>query len=184
MIILASNSPRRKEILTEFGYDFTVVKSDFAETEINADPVKTVLEFAKGKAESVVKRVHKGDIVIGADTVVYFDGKILGKPKDTFDAVKTLKALSGKIHTVFTGFAVLSDKIKVLGLDRSEVKFNNLSDEVIAEYVKTGKPMDKAGSYGIQDGFPLVERVNGSFYNVIGLPIEKLKPVIDGLISK
>ena len=182
MLILASNSPRRREILTEFGYDFTVQKSNFIEKDESDNVIDTVLRFSKGKAEDVFNRLGGKNVVVGADTVVYFDGKILGKPKNTLDAVKTLKELSGKTHTVFTGYAVLSDKIKVFGVDNSEVKFNPLSDELIAEYIKTGKPMDKAGSYGIQDGFPLVESVKGGIYNVIGFPIEKIKPILDSIL--
>ena len=184
MLILASNSPRRREILSEFGYCFSVVKSDFVEYDAFFDPIKTVLQFSKGKAESVFNKGLGDKIVLGADTVVYFDGKILGKPKNHLEAEKTLKMLSGKMHKVFTGYAVLSDKIKVYGVDCSEVKFNLLSDDLINDYVKSGKPLDKAGSYGIQDGFPLVESVKGSIYNVIGLPIEKLKLVLDELLNK
>ena len=184
MIILASNSPRRREILSKFGYDFSVIKSDFIESDEYSDPIKMVLNFSKGKAESVFNNGFSDEIVLGADTVVYFEGKILGKPKSLADAENTLKLLSGNTHKVYTGYTVLADKIKLFGVDCSEVKFNILSDKLITEYVKSGKPMDKAGGYGIQDGYPLVEFVKGSVYNVIGLPIEKLKPVLDKLIDK
>lgn len=184
-IILASNSPRRKEILKEFGYKFSVVKSEYEERANSFSGVETVLTFAKGKAQDVFSRIDTEDsLVIGADTVVCFNGKILGKPQNKAEAKATLKALSGKTHTVYTGFAVISDKSKAFGYDSSEVTFNTLSEELIENYVATGKPFDKAGSYGIQDGFPLVKSVKGSVYNVIGLPIEKLKPVIDVIISK
>ena len=183
MIILASNSPRRKEILTEFGYKFSVVKSNFEETDLSESPVDTVIAFAKGKATEVFLRLKaKGEknlTVIGADTVVCLNGKILGKPKDAADAINTLKMLSGKEHTVITGYAVISDNAQVLGFDKSTVLFNDLSERLIKEYVATGKPLDKAGSYGVQDGFGLVKKVSGSVYNVIGLPIEKIKPLLD-----
>lgn len=185
-IILASNSPRRKEILTEFGYEFTIKKSDFEEKTADGDlidPIITALRFAKGKALSVFLQLksdkdYKNSIVLGADTVVYFNGKILGKPIDFNDAISTLKMLSGKTHTVITAYAMLSEKREVFGYDISEVTFNTLSDERITEYVTKCKPFDKAGSYGIQDGFQLVRSVKGSVYNVIGLPIEKIKPAL------
>lgn len=184
MIILASNSPRRKDILKEYGYDFSVIKSRYEESGGTSDPITTALKFAKGKAKDVFNALKKenrtrGAAVIGADTVVYYDGAILGKPKDAHAAEKTLKTLSGKEHEVITAFAVLSEKSEVYGYDVSKVKFNELSDSLIKDYVATGKPLDKAGSYGVQDGFDIVAAVEGSVYNVIGLPIEKLKPILD-----
>ncbi|MBP5466910.1 MAG: septum formation protein Maf [Clostridia bacterium] len=184
MIILASNSPRRKEILTEFGYKFEVVKSEFGETACDTDSVATAVSFAKGKATDVFLRLKAqgrsgNPIVIGADTVVCFDGRIIGKPKNAADAENTLKILSGKEHTVITGYAVLGDKIRVFGFDKSTVIFNELPEKLIKEYVATGKPLDKAGSYGVQDGFGLVKAVSGSVYNVIGFPIERIKPILD-----
>ena len=179
-LILASNSPRRKEILTEFGYDFTVKTSNFKENDIQGDPVSVATRFAKGKALDVFLWLKDKTAVIGADTVVYFGGKILGKPKDETDAYNTLKMLSGKSHSVVTGFAVISEKLRVFGYDISEVIFNDLSEKTISEYVSTGSPLDKAGSYGVQDGFNLVREVRGSIYNVIGFPIEKIKFILDG----
>lgn len=187
-IILASGSPRRKEILGQFGYDFSVEVGDFCETAANGDPVIACLRFAKGKALNVFlhksKRERSDIVVIGADTVVYFNGKILGKPKDKTDAISTLKSLSGKTHFVTTGFAVISEKFSVFGYDQSEVEFNELDESLIYKYVETGKPMDKAGSYGVQDGFNIVRSVKGSVYNVIGFPIEKIKFVLDGITNK
>ena len=186
-LILASNSPRRKEILNKFGYDFTVKASNFSETNAQGDPILVATGFAKGKASDVFfseSRLNIGAdfVVLGADTVVYFDGKIIGKPKDKADAYKTLEMLSGNVHFVVTGFSVLSKNTRVLGYDVSEVVFNDLSEKTIAEYIATGKPLDKAGSYGIQDGFNLVRTVKGSVNNVIGLPIEKVKFILDGLL--
>ena len=186
-IILASGSPRRKEILEQFGYDFTVELGNFCENGGAGDPVLTCLGFAKNKALSVFlskSAEERADIaVIGADTVVYFDEKILGKPKDAKDAIKTLRTLSGKTHTVITCYAVIGEKFRVFGYDSSEVTFNDLSEDLIFKYVATGKPMDKAGSYGAQDGFGLVRFVKGSVYNVIGFPIEKIKFILDGIIK-
>ena len=186
MIILASTSPRRKDILTEFGYSFSVVKSDFEEKGASKDPIETALQFAKGKAQDVFDRLKdkRGAVVIGADTVVYSENKILGKPVDKKDAYKTLKSLSDKTHKVITAYAVISEKTKIFGYDVSEVTFRRLSDNLIEEYVASGKPLDKAGSYGVQDGFDIVACVNGSLYNVIGFPIEKIKPVLDGVLEK
>ena len=183
-IILASGSPRRKEILNKFGYKFSVEKSGFIECEEQTDAITVAVKNAKGKASDVFLRLKdengRGDnVVIGADTVVNLDGIILGKPKDRKDAVNTLKMLSGKTHTVISGFCVLSKDLRVVGYDVSAVRFNELTDADIDEYVNKCKPFDKAGSYGVQDGYPLVESVDGSLYNVIGLPIEKIKPILD-----
>ena len=169
--------------MTEFGYEFKVIKSEFVERNGNSDPIATAVAFAKGKASEVFARLKHGGCndgltVIGADTVVYFNGQILGKPTDSTDAVNTLKMLSGKEHTVISGYAVISDNMRVFGYDKSTVLFNNLSDELINAYVATGKPLDKAGSYGVQDGFNIVNKVSGSVYNVIGFPIEKIKPIL------
>lgn len=182
-IVLASGSPRRKEILNKFGYKFTVEKSGFTECGGESDPISVAIKNAKGKASDVFMRLkdkNESDFaVIGADTIVYLNGVILGKPKDRLDAVNTLKNLSGNEHKVITGFCVLGKNLCVVGVDESTVKFNDLSDDLINEYIDKCKPFDKAGSYGIQDGFPLTESVSGSVYNVIGLPIEKLKPILD-----
>ncbi|MBO4251437.1 MAG: septum formation protein Maf [Clostridia bacterium] len=187
-IVLASGSPRRKEILTEFGYAFSVEKSNFVERDDQADARFVALKNAEGKANDVFLRLSGSGkagnfAVVGADTVVFLDGVILGKPKDRFDAVRILKMLSGKTHTVVTGYCVLSANIRVVGIDETIVCFNELPDETIGEYIDRCKPFDKAGSYGIQDGFPLVNYVKGSLYNVIGFPIEKIKPVLDGLLK-
>lgn len=185
MIILASGSPRRKEILSKFGYEFTVEKSNFDECEEKSDALSVAIKNAKGKANDVYSRLTAENksalVVIGADTVVYLDGVILGKPKDRLDAINTLKKLSGKTHKVITGFCVLREKACIVGFDKTTVCFNKLTDKLIMEYVDCCKPFDKAGSYGIQDGFPLVSEIDGSLYNVIGLPIEKIKPVLDGI---
>ena len=183
-LILASNSPRRKDILEKFGYVFQVVKSKFLESEVFSDPVKTVINFAKGKALDVFNGFDdkRKAIILGADTVVFADGKILGKPKTVADAKSMLQSLSRKEHRVITGFAVVSEKIRVFGYDVSKVVFNTLSKELIDDYVKSGKPFDKAGGYGIQDGYNLVKDVYGSINNVIGLPIEKIKPILDGFL--
>lgn len=181
-LILASNSPRRKEILTEFGFDFTVKISGYEENRISANPETLVKTFAIGKAESVFNALteteKQNSVVLGADTVVVLDGEILGKPKNSAAAENMLKSLSGKTHFVLTGYAVISAKETVSGVAKTKVIFNNLSEKLIKRYVATGSPLDKAGAYGIQDGFPLVSSYSGSLYNVIGLPIEEIEPIL------
>lgn len=182
-LILASNSPRRKEILEKFGFTFTVIKSDYEEKENIFDPQLLVKTFAFNKAKSVFDSLEEKDeaVVLGADTVVVFDGKILGKPKDKKDAENMLKSLSGKTHSVFTGYAVIEKEKTFSGVCETKVTFNDLSDSFIRDYVATGSPMDKAGAYGIQDG-SLVKDYVGSYYNVIGLPIEDISPIIKELL--
>ena len=182
-LILASNSPRRKEILEKFGFTFTVIKSDYEEKENISDPQLLVKTFAFNKAKSVFDSLEEKDeaVVLGADTVVVFDGKILGKPKDKKDAENMLKSLSGKTHSVFTGYAVIEKEKTFSGVCETKVTFNDLSDSFIRDYVATGSPMDKAGAYGIQDG-SLVKDYVGSYYNVIGLPIEDISPILKELL--
>ena len=135
-----------------------------------------------GKAQSVFNALSeeekKSAVVLGADTVVVLKGEILGKPKNPESAAAMLKKLSGKTHLVLTGYAVITAKGVKKGIVKSKVKFNDLSEKLITDYVATGSPLDKAGAYGIQDGFPLVKRYKGSLNNVIGLPIERLKPIL------
>lgn len=177
-LILASKSPRRKELLTKFGFDFTVVESDFLETA-DCSPSVLCTKNAIGKSTFVFNKLNDPDaVVLGSDTVVYFDGQILGKPKDASDAIKTLHNLSGKTHEVYTGYSLIKRNRTQSGYFVSKVKFNKLSDRLIKEYVCSGLPMDKAGSYGIQDGYDLVEKIDGSYYNIVGLPIDKIQDII------
>ncbi len=180
-IILASASPRRKELLKEIVSGFEVIPSqgeERADTEI--PPGKIVETLAKQKAESVFAE-HRDALVIGADTIVYFQGKVLGKPKDAADAKRTLRALSGRTHSVYTGWCICEGARELTGFCRSDVTFRELSDEFIEEYVKSGSPLDKAGSYGIQDDARLVEKYEGSYTNIIGLPVEELKAQLRGI---
>ncbi len=170
--ILASASPRRKEILSNAGFDFEIIVSD-ADENISEDmtPEKTVEELAKRKALSVWES-HKDAVVFGCDTVVAVDGEILGKPADDEDAFKMLRMLSGKVHTVSTGVCVCSaDKVSVFS-NTTEVEFYPLSDSVIKSYISTGEGRDKAGSYGIQGyGSVLVKEIKGDYFSVMGLPV-------------
>lgn len=174
--ILASNSPRRKEILTDAGFNIEIIPSTFEENISGKTPDQTVKDFAYSKAKEVFGRLNDSSaVVLGADTVVSFDGLILGKPKDEKDAVKMLTGLSGKVHQVWTGYCIYSKEKVIVDAVKTDVIFNDLSSSKIEEYVATGKPMDKAGAYGIQDGFDLVKGYNGSYYNVVGLPIEEIQ---------
>ncbi len=183
-LILASNSPRRKELLAELSCSFRVVNSDFEEKPFTTDPFLTAESFAYGKAKNVFDSlVDKCVLVLGADTVVYFDNKILGKPKTEEEAREMLKSLSGREHKVITGYALISKDESVKGSVCTIVKFNDLSNEVIESYLASGLYKGKAGSYGIQDNFPLVKSFNGSLNNVIGLPTETVFPIIKRMLN-
>jgi septum formation protein len=176
-IILASASPRRKQLLEKHGVEFKVIPSSFNEPKnLDLSPEKYAEYLAFKKAEDVF--LKEGGIVIGADTIVVYDNLILGKPKDYDDAIKMLTLLSGKTHKVITGYSIISKDKVVKGCDVTLVTFNNLPNEQITTYVKTKNPLDKAGAYGIQDG-DLVKDISGDYENVVGLPtkiiVEKLK---------
>lgn len=174
-IILASASPRRRELMTLAGYDFEVKCADITETvPENARPEEVVMSLALQKAQAVA-RENSEAIVVGSDTVVALDGKILGKPHSTQEAVEMLRSLSGRCHRVYTGVAIIKgEKVKSF-YDETEVEFYPLSDAEIESYVATGEPMDKAGAYGIQGrGALLVKGIGGDYFNVMGLPIAKL----------
>lgn len=182
--ILASNSPRRKEILTSAGFSFKVVTAEFEEKAFSTDPTLTAKTFALGKATAVFEKIKNENVlVLGADTVVFFDGEILGKPKDESCAREMLKRLSGKTHTVVTGYALLSNGGVICDSVATQVTFNKLSDELIESYLASGLYKGKAGSYGIQDNFPLVKEYDGSLTNVIGLPIEVISPIIKDILK-
>lgn len=185
-IILASNSPRRKDLLKANGFDFEVIVSDYEEFNFTLDPILTAKTFAKEKVLDVYKNLeNKGNcVVLGADTVVFCDGKILGKPKDRLEAYNMLKNLSNKTHTVATGFCVKTNEKEIIDVDITLVTFNDLTDEDINAYLDSGLYKGKAGSYGIQDKeFNLVKEYNGSLDNVIGLPTEKIVPLLRDIIS-
>lgn len=177
-IILASGSPRRLKILNDMGVDCEVIKSQIEEissTELN--PQILAMSLAFEKAHSVASS-YPGDLILGADTIVSIDGKILGKPKDKEEATEFIKRLSGKIHDVITGFCLISidENIKLVDYEISHVKFKPLFDEEIESYVKTDEPYDKAGGYAIQGkGNDLVESFSGEYENIVGLPKEKLQ---------
>lgn len=174
-IILASASPRRSELMTLAGFRFDVICADIDEiVPEKALPQEVVMSLALQKAQAVAKD-HRKSAVVGSDTVVALDGKILGKPHSEKEAAEMLRSLSGRIHKVFTGVAIVcGDKVTSF-FDETEVEFYPLTDEEISDYVATGEPMDKAGAYGIQGrGAVLVKRINGDYFNVMGLPISKV----------
>lgn len=175
--ILASNSPRRRELLSGIVAEFTVIPSRFDEGASGRSAKETARFFAQEKAKEVFSR-YPNAVVLGADTVVSLDGEILGKPKDADDAKRMLRLLSGKTHSVFTGICLLGAGIARDDVVETRVTFFPLTEEKIAAYVRSGSPMDKAGAYGIQDG-GLVERYEGSYTNVVGLPTERLAAIIE-----
>lgn len=185
--ILASASPRRKELFAELVENFEIVPAKGEERIVgNPTPARLVAELAKQKAEEVAALpLAAGKSVLGADTVVALNGEILGKPKNAADAERMLVALSGNTHEVYTGVCVLypvdGGKREMRGGSVcTKVKFFPLTKAQIKAYVATGSPMDKAGAYGIQDG-GLVESIEGSFSNVVGLPLEYCKELIEDL---
>lgn len=174
-LILASSSPRRMKLLSMLGYRFVCEAANIEETADSLDtPAGMVEQLALKKAETVFSR-HPLACVVGADTLVFLDGRPVGKPGTPADARMMLKSLSSRSHEVYSGVAVLSPIGKTVFHARTVVKFFPLSDEQIARYVETGDPLDKAGAYGIQGiGALLVEGIEGDFYNVMGLPVALL----------
>ncbi len=181
--ILASASPRRKELLAELIEKFDIIPSQ-ADENVTADSPRELVEIlAERKAlEVALRRENEGKIVVGSDTVVAFENQVLGKPKDEADAERMLSMLSGRAHAVYTGVCFAVQKAGQARLltrsDKTAVYFHALSKEWIAEYVRGGSPMDKAGAYGIQDG-GLVEKIEGSYTNVVGFPTELVRTMIE-----
>ena len=178
-LILASQSPRRKELLGYITEDFTVRVSDVKEeTDTTKSPEEIVISLAKIKGEAVFSE-NKEDTVISADTVVVLDEKILGKPHSREQAYQMLSSLSGRTHSVFTGVCVFSGDRIFSFAEKTEVCFCSLSEEDINAYIESGEPFDKAGAYGIQgSGCVLVEGINGDYYNVMGLPVAHLNRLL------
>lgn len=173
MIVLASKSPRRQELIRLITDDFTVASADADETLPHPmSPSDAVMYLSEIKARPLADGKNT---VIGADTVVALEGSILGKPKDKDDAFRMLRSLSGKTHSVYTGVTIIKGEKADTFFEKTDVEFYDLSDEEIADYISTGEPMDKAGAYGIQGyGALLVKKISGDFFNVVGLPVGKL----------
>ena len=176
-IILASKSPRRREILENTKVRFSIKESQIDETiKLNESPKDTVKRLAYEKALDVAKN-NEDALVIGADTVVVIDDKILGKPKDETEAYNMIKLLSGKTHYVITGFALINLSLikKIVDCQISQVTFKELSEATIKDYIQTKESLDIAGAYGIQGyGGLLVKNIQGDYFNIVGLPISKI----------
>ena len=178
MIILASASPRRKELLSRIADDFTIVSCRSEEKTSYKRPHLYAEALAQHKAEEVAQTAQDGDAVIAADTIVCFKGRILNKPADEDEAKRFLKMLSGKKHSVYTGVCVIKKGVfKKTYYCKSDVEFNRLDDEFIDAYVAGGSPLDKAGAYGAQDE-GVVKRIKGDYDNVVGLPLERLAKIL------
>ena len=177
-VILASNSPRRKELLGGLGIDFEVrTLQDIDESYPDTLKGEEIPMFISGKKAEAYKRTMADDeMIITADTIVYDNGQVLGKPKDRGEAMQMLRELSGHAHEVITGVSIVTKEKTTQFASTSKVTFAALTDEEIAYYVDTYKPYDKAGAYGIQEwiGYVAVTRIEGSYFNVMGLPIQRL----------
>lgn len=187
-IILASASPRRAELLKQAGFTFTVNSSTVEEIITETSPDKMAEDLAFQKADEVYQRLKaeyrdSDYIVIGADTIVYYNGEILGKPTDEQDAFNILKMLSDRTHQVFTGVALIvksnGEKQTYLLNERTDVTFYPINDYELKEYISTGDPLDKAGAYGIQGPFAVhIKEIKGDYNNVVGLPIARIYQTI------
>lgn len=175
MLILASESPRRKELIKKITSDFIVVPSNVDESLLHITPHDLPAELSKLKAYSVFSK-YPNDEVLACDTVVILDGELMGKPKTKKEAFDMLSKLSDKKHVVISGYTYISKNKEITRTVRTYVYFNKLSPELINKYIESGSPMDKAGAYGIQDEeFDLVSHIEGDFDNVIGLPVNDIK---------
>ena len=173
-IILASASPRRKEILELADLKFDVMPSDAQEITTKTAPNEVVMELASIKAKDIYKKSEKQSMIVGADTVMAYQGQILGKPTDEADAKRMLTMLSGQTHEVYTGVCIIEDGKTKTFYEETKVTFYEISDEQIDHYIKTGEPMDKAGSYGIQGKAAVfIKGIEGDYYNVVGFPIAR-----------
>ena len=178
-IILASASPRRAELLKNITSNFEIMVSDFEESDIlfTGNCGDYVMTLAKGKAMGICNSVKKTSIIIGCDTIVYLKGKVLGKPKDNYEAFQMLSDLSDNTHEVYTGIALINTETQEISTEYvcTQVKFSKLSKIEINNYIETGEPVGKAGAYAIQGAASLfVKEIKGCYYSVVGLPVNKL----------
>lgn len=177
-IILASNSPRRRELLSGLGIDYEVktlpgIEENYPDN-LHGDEIPVYI--AREKAEAYRPYIQKDELIITADTIVYLDGQVLGKPKDEADAARMLRLLSGRVHQVITGVCITTADTQRAFATTTDVTFDTLSEEEINYYVTNYQPLDKAGAYGVQEwiGFIGVTRLEGSYFNVMGLPVQRL----------
>jgi len=184
-LILASSSPRRKEIMKMMGIPFDIIEPETEEIiGTDEDPNDLVSRLACMKASDVYERAGKGHIVVGIDTIVCIDGLVLGKPHDRCDAYAMLKRLSGRTHKVLSGVCIMEDKTAPISfVSETEVTFADMSDNEIDEYVDTKEPYDKAGAYGIQGkAAKFIKSIKGCYYNVMGLPLSEVYGIIKNII--
>jgi septum formation protein len=181
MLILASSSPRRNELLAAAGYEFETVTVEVDESIDKLEPPGDhVRRLALEKARAVFEK-HPTAVVLGADTIVLLGGEMLGKPRNDEDATRMLRLLSGREHEVLTGVAIVSPQRTVVEVARTKVWFNPLTEEEIVDYVGSGEPQDKAGAYAIQGlGSRFIDRINGSYSNVVGLPVSLVYRLLKG----
>lgn len=183
-IILASQSPRRKEILEQVGVKFTIIPSEKEEIITSSDPVAVVRELAYMKADDIASMIEEDALIIGTDTVVVYNNQILGKPRDEAHAKEMLRELQNQVHEVYSGVALIEKKEGQVERTWNfsvctQVGFCEISEEQIERYVATGEPMDKAGAYGIQGKFAIyINQLVGDYYNVVGLPISRIYEVL------
>jgi septum formation protein len=184
-LVLASASPRRRELLAQAGFTFDVFTADIPEVrKPGEDPIRFVSRLAREKAEAVAERhsIPPETIVLGADTIVLVDDEVLGKPNDAFDALRMLRLLSGRTHQVITGVCLLKGRERQRAAEVTFVRFATLSDEEIEEYIATGEPLDKAGAYAIQGrAGRWVPRIHGCYFNVVGLPLALVSSMIEAM---
>lgn len=177
-VILASGSPRRRELMAGLGVNYEVrILPDVDESYPNTLQGEEIpLYIAKEKADAYIPMMQPDELIITADTIVWLDGKVLGKPRDREDALQMLRTMSGRTHEVFTGVCITTTDWQRSLTAQTEVRFATLSEDEIIYYVDNFKPMDKAGAYGVQEwiGFIGVENISGSYYNIMGLPVQKL----------
>lgn len=172
-LLLASNSPRRKELLIQLGYQFEIVKIDVDESYPEDLKPNQIAEYVSEKKAKALD-VKNDEVLLTSDTIVALDQKILLKPKDENEAFEMIKSLSGKVHQVYTAFTLKTVDSEISKTSKTDVEFSEISDEEIKFYIKTYKPFDKAGSYGIQEwlGMAKIKNISGSFYSVMGLPVD------------
>jgi septum formation protein len=184
-LILASASPRRRELLTQAGFTFEIITADVPEIrKPREDPIRFVTRLAREKAEAVISResIPPDAIVLGADTIVVVDEEVLGKPQDEADAARMLRLLSGRTHQVITGVCLAKGRVRERAAEVTFVRFSTLSDEEIEAYVATGEPLDKAGAYAIQGrAGRWVPRIHGCYFNVVGLPLALVSSMIEAM---
>lgn len=182
-LILASQSPRRKELLTLLGHPFRVQGASVEETMEDLPIAQAVARLSHRKAAAIGAKADQ--IVIGADTIVVLDGNVLGKPRDAEDAIRMLRSLSGRTHQVMTGVCVMSREQVLTHTEVTQVTFRPLTEQEIVAYVATKEPMDKAGAYGIQGGAArFVEGIQGDYYNVMGLPVCRLGLMLERIMEE